>query len=92
MSSVTSELARLEREIADAIRRGDMSEAHRLTMERADMRLWFALNSVYTTEGVDIWLHGRNRALEGQRPIDLLAAGEFEVVLAEIERLRGGPA
>jgi DNA-binding transcriptional regulator YiaG len=48
------------------------------------------LREVYKPEGIDIWIHGRNRALGGQKPIDMLGAGEFEPVLAEIERLASG--
>ncbi len=48
------------------------------------------LKDIYTPEGIDIWLHGRNRSLEGQRPIDLLRAGDFRSVLDGIERLRSG--
>lgn len=49
------------------------------------------LSDVYTEEGIDIWLHARQRALEGQRPIDLLRAGDFEIVLQLVDRLAGGP-
>jgi transcriptional regulator with XRE-family HTH domain len=49
-----------------------------------------ALSDVYDDEGVDIWLHGRNRGLGGQRPIELLLAGNFELVLNAVERLRVG--
>lgn len=48
------------------------------------------LREVYQPEGVEIWLHGRNRDLGGQRPLDLLRAGEFETVLAAVERLVDG--
>jgi transcriptional regulator with XRE-family HTH domain len=48
------------------------------------------LRDVYTREGSEIWLHGRKRSLGGQRPVDLLAAGEYEEVLAAIERLQSG--
>lgn len=34
--------------------------------------------------------HGRNRDLGGKKPIDLLAAGQFERVLAAVERLSAG--
>lgn len=49
------------------------------------------LSDVYTEEGIDIWLHARQRALEGLRPIDLLRAGDFEIVLQLVDRLAGGP-
>jgi transcriptional regulator with XRE-family HTH domain len=48
------------------------------------------LKEVYLAEGVEIWLHGRNRELEGERPIDLLRNGHFKPVLAAIERLKVG--
>ena len=48
------------------------------------------LREVYTDEGVEIWLHGRNRGLEGQRPLDLLEDGKFVLVLEAITRLRVG--
>ncbi len=48
------------------------------------------LREVYTREGAEIWLHGRKRSLGGQRPIELLRAGEFATVLQAVERLRTG--
>jgi hypothetical protein len=48
------------------------------------------LQEVYAPEGVDIWLHGRNRSLGAERPIDLLRAGEFTRVLAAVDRLKTG--
>lgn len=48
------------------------------------------LREIYTDEGVEIWLHGRNRGLGGARPIELLQSGEFDIVLEAIERLRVG--
>jgi hypothetical protein len=48
------------------------------------------LRDVYTREGAEIWLHGRKRSLDGQRPIDLLRAGDFATVLQAVERLRTG--
>lgn len=49
------------------------------------------LADVFTTEGIDIWLHSRQRSLQGRRPLDVLKAGEFETVLQLVERLAGGP-
>jgi uncharacterized protein (DUF2384 family) len=49
------------------------------------------LSDVYTDEGIDIWLHAPQRALGGQRPLDLLKDGRFEAVLEVVERLAGGP-
>ncbi len=48
------------------------------------------LRDVYRPEGIDIWIHARNRDLSGQRPIDLLAQGDFATVLAAVERLETG--
>jgi len=48
------------------------------------------LHDVYTAEGSDIWIHGRNRDLDGEKPIELLAEGQFERVLAAVERLSTG--
>jgi uncharacterized protein (DUF2384 family) len=48
------------------------------------------LRDVYTREGAEIWLHGRKRSLEGRRPIDMLAAGDYDEVLDAIERLNAG--
>jgi hypothetical protein len=48
------------------------------------------LRDVYSREGAEIWIHARNRSLSGQRPIDLLMAGDFQPVLFAVERLRTG--
>lgn len=48
------------------------------------------LGEVYTPEGIDIWLHGRNRSLHAEKPIDLLMAGDFQTVIAAIDRLKTG--
>jgi hypothetical protein len=48
------------------------------------------LRDVYKPEGVDIWIHGRNRDLGGERPIDLLGRGDFAAVLNAVERLETG--
>jgi transcriptional regulator with XRE-family HTH domain len=48
------------------------------------------LREVYTREGAEIWLHGRKRSLDGERPIDLLRRGDFPTVLHAVERLRTG--
>lgn len=48
-----------------------------------------ALSYVYQPEGVGIWMNSPNRNLDGQRPSELIAAGEAERVLAEAERIAG---
>ncbi len=48
------------------------------------------LKEVYAPEGVEIWLHARNRNLGRQRPVDLLAEGRLEEVIAEVDRVGEG--
>lgn len=48
------------------------------------------LQEVYTDEGVQIWLNSRNRNLDHRRPIDLLAVGQIDTVLDEVQRMVGG--
>lgn len=50
-----------------------------------------SLSDTYRPEGVGIWLNSRNRNLGNERPIDLIRRGEAERVLAEADRLAGGP-
>lgn len=47
------------------------------------------LRDVYTDEGIEIWLRARNRNFGGQRPIDLITAGDIDTVLREAQRLAG---
>jgi uncharacterized protein (DUF2384 family) len=49
------------------------------------------LSDVYRPEGVEIWLHSPQRALQGRRPLDVLKTGEFQTVLQLVQRLAGGP-
>lgn len=46
-----------------------------------------ALGVTYSPQGVAIWLRSSNRHLNQQRPIDLLAAGDFETVARAVEAL-----
>ena len=48
------------------------------------------LSDRYTEEGIQIWLHARNRNLDGRRPIELLAEGQTDAVVAEVDRITGG--
>lgn len=71
------------------------SGAHRPQGEAKDRLLELhyiveRLREIYAPEGTDIWVHGRNRGLGGRKPIDLLRAGDFEPVLAAVERLASG--
>ncbi len=49
------------------------------------------LSDVYTDEGIEIWLHVRQRTLGSRRPLELLQQGEFQTVLTAVENLAGGP-
>jgi DNA-binding transcriptional regulator YiaG len=49
-----------------------------------------ALGEVYRDEGIQIWLRSRNRNLGGRRPIELLAAGALDEVLAEVDNIVRG--
>lgn len=71
------------------------SGAHRPVGEAKDRLLELhyivdRLRDIYTAEGADIWLHGRNRTLNSEKPIDLLTAGKFKEVLGAVERLASG--
>ncbi|WP_419921264.1 antitoxin Xre/MbcA/ParS toxin-binding domain-containing protein [Candidatus Poriferisodalis sp.] len=48
------------------------------------------LEEIYKPEGVEIWLHSRNRLFGGQRPIEVLRRGEFGVVINAVESLTHG--
>lgn len=52
------------------------------------------LAEVYTPEGVELWLHGRNRTLDGWQPIDLIygSNADRDRVLNAIGRLIEGNA
>lgn len=48
------------------------------------------LATVYKPEGVKLWMEGRHKLLDNERPVDLLKAGEAERVLAVAEGLADG--
>ena len=48
------------------------------------------LSDVYTPDGIEVWLRGRNRSLRGERPIEMLEHGDFEPVVNLVEQLTGG--
>jgi len=50
------------------------------------------LEQVYKPEGVAVWLDGRNRLLDGERPMDLLLRSEHERVAALVDALADGIA
>jgi uncharacterized protein (DUF2384 family) len=45
---------------------------------------------VFDEEGVTMWLHGRNRQLDGERPLDLIAKNETDRVIGLLDRLADG--
>ena len=49
------------------------------------------LSDVYDDEGVEIWLHARQRAFGGREPLELFREGKFAEVLQTVEGLAGGP-
>lgn len=49
------------------------------------------LADVYEDEGIEIWLHSRQRSLGGRSPLELLKDGQFTEVLDAVDRLAGGP-
>lgn len=48
------------------------------------------LRDSYNDEGIQIWLHSRNRNLDMRRPVDLLTEGRIDDVLDEARRVAGG--
>ncbi len=48
------------------------------------------LSDSYTDEGIDIWLHSRNRNLDMKRPIDLIVGGGIDKVIDEAKWVAGG--
>ena len=49
------------------------------------------LGEIYEDEGIEIWLHSRQRSLGGRSPLELLRAGRFDEVLEAVDRVAGGP-
>lgn len=52
--------------------------------------LTLLLSDSLTPRGVGQWLHARNRLLEGERPIDLLAADRFDEVRGDAKSFIDG--
>ncbi len=48
------------------------------------------LSDSYTDEGVDIWLHSRNRNLDMRRPIDMIIDGQIDEVIEQAKWVAGG--
>ena len=45
---------------------------------------------VFDDEGSTMWLHARNRQLDGERPLDLISQNETERVIGLLDRLADG--
>jgi Antitoxin Xre/MbcA/ParS C-terminal toxin-binding domain len=57
----------------------------------AELRdLALLLSDSLTSRGVGQWLHAKNRLLDGQRPLDLLARGGLDEVTAAAEAFIDG--
>lgn len=48
------------------------------------------LRDVYNDDAIQIWLRSRNRNLEGERPLELIAKGRYDEVLAEAQTIVRG--
>jgi transcriptional regulator with XRE-family HTH domain len=48
------------------------------------------LSDSYNDEGIDIWLHARNRNLDMRRPIDLIVEGQIDKVIEEAKWVASG--
>lgn len=72
-----------------------MSERPNISAEEfathiANRRVFEAALEVYTLEGVEIWMNGKNKAFGGRSPIELIRVGEVETVLLELRGLSDG--
>lgn len=48
------------------------------------------VEEVFDDEGAAMWLHARNRQLDGERPLDVIAKNETERVINLLDRLADG--
>ncbi|GAB3774418.1 uncharacterized protein (DUF2384 family) [Nocardioides ginsengisegetis] len=48
------------------------------------------VSEVFDDEGATMWLHARNRQLDGERPLDLIAQHETDRVITLLDRLADG--
>lgn len=55
--------------------------------ERAARRI---ASEIWEDEGVDMWMNGRNRMFDGERPVDLIARGEGQRVIDYLNQLADG--
>jgi len=59
----------------------------KMPSEQVEQEVRELLADVYKPEGIEIWLNGRNRKLNAERPIDLINRGEGERVLTLARQL-----
>lgn len=70
---------------------GDLLEEVEIELVRGETALVESkAGEVYKPEGVAIWMAARNKLLEGERPVDLIARGECSRVLGLIDALCDG--
>lgn len=48
------------------------------------------VEEVYGQDGATMWLHARNRALEGRRPLDLITDNRADEVINLLDRIADG--
>jgi len=48
------------------------------------------VTEVFDEEGATMWLHARNRQLDGERPLDLITKNETDRVINLLDRLADG--
>jgi hypothetical protein len=54
---------------------------------RALNRCRLLAGEVYTPQGVEIWLHARNKHLGSKSPVEMILEGFGDLAVAEAERL-----
>lgn len=48
------------------------------------------VTEIFDDEGAALWLHARNRQLDGERPLDLITKNETDRVIGLLDRLADG--
>ena len=73
-----------------AVGKGTPANAERLRQLLDLQYVLDLLGDVYDTEGSMLWLHARNRALGGARPLDLMIDGRVDEVIQHLDQLADG--
>ena len=55
--------------------------------ELEEFRIAERLRDIYTPEGVVVWLNGRHKLLDNERPVDLIRRGEGDRVRTVLAQL-----